>query len=70
MKERNLMSEWEKEEFQKRMAVLTEEEQEIAVRYFKDEIMFSELEKRSKRQREIISVVENIIWKEGKPNDC
>ncbi len=59
------MSELEKQEFEKRMAALTIEEQMIAVRYFEDSVMFMELEKRSRKKNAVISVVSQIMEKGG-----
>lgn len=54
------MSELEKQELEQRMAALTIEEQMIAVRYFEDSVMFTELEKRSRKKNAIISVVNKL----------
>lgn len=59
-----IISELEMEEFSRRMSVLTEEEQIIAEKYIKESIMFSELEKRSRKKDCIISLVEEAIRKE------
>lgn len=55
------MNEGERKEFEQRMSVLTIEEQMIAVRYFKDSVMFMELERRSRKKNAIISVVSQIM---------
>ena len=64
------MSEAEKKEFEQRMSVLTIEEQMLAVRYFEDGVMFSELEKRARKRKAVISVVEQIVGKGGALDVC
>lgn len=59
------MSEGERKEFEQRMSALTIEEQMIAVKYFEDSVMFSELEKRSRKKNAVISVVSQLVEKGG-----
>ena len=59
------MVELEKNEFEQRMAALTIEEQILAVKYFEESVMFSELEKRSRKKNAVISVVSQVIEKGG-----
>ena len=59
------MGELERKEFEQRMSALTIEEQILDVRYFEDSVMFAELEKRSRKRKAAISVVEQIIEKGG-----
>lgn len=49
----------EVEELSRRMAAMTEEEQIIAARNIKDEILFKEIERRSITRRSIIEIMEN-----------
>lgn len=62
------MNEVERKEFEQRMSALTIEEQMLAVKYFKDGVMFTELEKRSRKRKAVISVVEQIVGKGGFTN--
>lgn len=59
------MSELERKEFKQRMAALTIEEQELAVKYFEDSVMFSELEDRSIKKNAAISAIRQILEKGG-----
>lgn len=59
------MTELEKREFEQRMSALTIEEQILAVKHFEDSVMFSELEKRSRKKNAVISVVSQVIEKVG-----
>lgn len=59
------MSEAERKEFEQRMSALTIEEQLLAVRYFEDSVMFMELEKRSRKQNALISMVRQIMERGG-----
>lgn len=62
------MNEVERKEFEQRMSALTIEEQMLAVKYFEDGVMFAELEKRSRKRKAVISVVEQIVGKGGFTN--
>ena len=59
------MTELEKREFEQRMSALTIEEQILAVKHFEDSVMFSELEKRSRKKNAVISAVSQVIEKGG-----
>lgn len=59
------MSELERKEFKQRMAALTIEEQALAVKYFEDSVMFSELEERSIKKNAAISAIRQILEKGG-----
>lgn len=56
-----IISGLEIEEFSRRMAALTEEEQIMAAKYIKDEILFKEIKRRSIARRSIIEIIENSI---------
>ena len=49
------------EELSRRMAAMTEEEQIIAAKNIKDEILFKEIERRSITRRSIIEIMENSL---------
>lgn len=49
------------EELSRRMASMTDEEQIIAARNIKDEILFKEIERRSITRRSIIEIIENSL---------
>lgn len=49
------------EELSRRMAAMTDEEQIIAARNIKDEILFKEIERRSITRRSIIEIMENSL---------
>ena len=51
----------EKEGFSSRMAAMTDEEQIIAAKNIKDEILFKEIERRSATRRSIIEIMENSL---------
>lgn len=59
------MNEIEKEEFMQRMSALSIEEQVLAVKYFDDNIMFAELQRRTSKRKAIISIVEQLAEKGG-----
>lgn len=56
-----IISGLEIEELSRRMAAMTEEEQIIAARNIKDEILFKEIERRSIKRRSIIETIENLL---------
>lgn len=49
------------EELSRRMEAMTDEEQIIAARNIKDEILFKEIERRSITRRSIIEIMENSL---------
>lgn len=49
------------EELSRRMTSMTDEEQIIAARNIKDEILFKEIERRSITRRSIIEIMENSL---------
>lgn len=53
------------EELSRRMASMTDEEQIIAARNIKDEILFKEIERRSITRRLIIEIMENSLKLQG-----
>lgn len=53
------------EELSKRMAALTDEEQIIAAKNIKEEILFKEIERRSITRRSIIEIMENSLKLQG-----
>lgn len=59
------MTEVERNEFEQRMSALTIEEQMLAVKYFDDNIMFAELQRRTSKRKAIISIVEQLAEKGG-----
>lgn len=56
-----IISGLEIEELSRRMAALTDEEQIIAAKNIKDEILFKEIERRSITRRSIIEILENSL---------
>lgn len=56
-----IISGLEIEELSRRMAAMTDEEQIIAARNIKDEILFKEIERRSITRRSIIEIIENSL---------
>lgn len=56
-----IISGLEIEELSRRMAAMTEEEQIIAARNIKDEILFKEIERRTITRRSIIEIMENSL---------
>lgn len=56
-----IISGLEIEELSRRMAAMTDEEQIIAARNIKDEILFKEIERRSITRRSIIEIMENSL---------
>ncbi len=56
-----IISGLEIEELSRRMAAMTEEEQIIATKNIKDEILFKEIERRSITRRSIIEIMENSL---------
>ena len=59
------MTEDERNEFQQRMSAFSIEEQVLAVKYFDDNVMFAELERRTRKRKAIISIVEQLAEKGG-----
>lgn len=53
------------EELSRRMSSMTDEEQIIAARNIKDEILFKEIERRSITRRLIIEIMENSLKLQG-----
>lgn len=49
------------EELSRRMAAMTDEEQIIAARNIKDEILFKEIEQRSMKRKAVIEIMENSL---------
>lgn len=56
-----IISGLEIEELSRRMEAMTDEEQIIAARNIKDEILFKEIERRSITRRSIIEIMENSL---------
>lgn len=56
-----IISGLEIEELSRRMAAMTEEEQIIAAKNIRDEILFKEIERRSITRRSIIEIMENSL---------
>lgn len=59
------MTEVERNEFEQRMSALTVEEQVLAVKYFDDNVMFAELQRRTSKRKAIIAIVEQLAEKGG-----
>lgn len=55
------MNAFEIKVFSERMQAMTIEEKEMAAKYIPDEIMFSELERRSIKRREVIKIMEESL---------
>lgn len=60
-----IISGLEVEELSRRMVAMTDEEQIIAARNIKDEILFKEIEQRSITRRLIIEIMENSLKLQG-----
>jgi hypothetical protein len=56
-----IISGLEVEELSRRMSAMTDEEQIISARNFKDDILFKEIEQRLIKRKAIIDIIENSI---------